>query len=69
MSQTGRGSSYRKRLLPNALPVRYARRSRMEHRELLVASGVGEMAADLLLGLDRIFRENALAETTTTVPN
>ena len=49
--------------------MRYARRSRMEHRERLVASAVGQMAADLLLGLDRIFRENALAETTTTVPN
>ena len=47
--------------------VAYARRSRTEHRELLVASGVGEMAADLLLGLDRIFQESALAETTTTV--
>jgi len=47
--------------------VVYARRSRTEHREVLVSSGVSEIVADLLLGLDRIFREGALAETTTTV--
>lgn len=48
-------------------PVTYARRTRAEHREVLVSSGVSEMVADLLLGLDRIFREDVLAETTTTV--
>lgn len=48
-------------------PVVYARRSRVEHRAVLVSSGVSEMVADLLLGLDRIFREGSLAETTTTV--
>lgn len=53
------------RLLGRA--VSYTHRSQAEHREALVASGTGEMAADLLLGLDRIFRESALAETTTTV--
>jgi len=47
--------------------VVYTRRSREEHRAVLLSSGVGEMVADLLLGLDRIFRESALAETTTTV--
>ena len=47
--------------------VSYTHRSHAEQREILVASGTGEMAADLLLGLDRIFRESALAETTTTV--
>lgn len=48
-------------------PVSYARRTRDEHRAILVASGLTEMVADLLLGLDRIFREGVLAETTATV--
>jgi uncharacterized protein YbjT (DUF2867 family) len=48
-------------------PVTYAQRTRAEHREILVASGVSEMVADLLLGLDRIFRDGVLAETTKTV--
>ncbi|USU06549.1 NmrA family NAD(P)-binding protein [Sphingomonadaceae bacterium OTU29LAMAA1] len=48
-------------------PVNYAQRTRAEHREILVASGVSEMVADLLLGLDRIFRDGVLAETTKTV--
>lgn len=48
--------------------VSYHHRTHAEHREYLVASGVNEMVADLLLGLDRIFREGVLAETTTTVP-
>jgi uncharacterized protein YbjT (DUF2867 family) len=48
-------------------PVTYAQRTRAEHREILVASGVSEMVADLLLGLDRIFRDGVLAETTRTV--
>ena len=49
--------------------VAYARRSLAAHREVLISSGVSVMVADLLLGLDRIFRESALAETTTTVTN
>ncbi len=47
--------------------VEYAPRTREEHRAILLASGVSEMVADLLLGLDRIFREGVLAETTSTV--
>lgn len=49
-------------------PVAYARRTRTEHHAVLISSGVTEMVADLLLGLDRIFREGVLAETTATVP-
>ncbi|QNE31084.1 NAD(P)H-binding protein [Sphingomonas sp. NBWT7] len=48
-------------------PVPYAHRTPEEHRDVLIASGTGEMVADLLLGLDRIFLEGVLAETTTTV--
>lgn len=53
------------RLLGRA--VTYQHRSVADHRGLLISSGVREMVADLLLGLDRIFREGVLAETTTTV--
>ncbi|MHC2086466.1 NmrA family NAD(P)-binding protein [Methylobacterium sp. CM6244] len=49
--------------------VTYTRRTLAEHREVLVSSGASEMVADLLLGLDRIFREGVLAETTMTVPD
>jgi uncharacterized protein YbjT (DUF2867 family) len=48
-------------------PVTYVQRTRAEHREILVSSGVSEMVAELLLGLDRIFREGVLAETTKSV--
>jgi len=48
-------------------PVTYQHRTRAEQRALLIASGSSEMVTDLLLGLDRIFREGVLAETTTTV--
>lgn len=47
--------------------VTYQHRSAADHRQLLIESGVKEMVADLLLGLDLIFREGILAETTTTV--
>lgn len=47
--------------------VHYGRRSPAEHRDILIRSGVTEMAADLRLGLDRLFAESVLAETTTTV--
>jgi NAD(P)H dehydrogenase (quinone) len=47
--------------------VIYHHRTVAEHRTLLIGSGLSEMVADLLLGLDRIFREEILAETTTTV--
>jgi NAD(P)H dehydrogenase (quinone) len=47
--------------------VAYRHRTPGEHRNILIESGVSEMVADLLLGLDRIFRESALAETTSTI--
>lgn len=47
--------------------VTYQRRTNDEHRTQLIKSGLSEMAADISLGLDRIFREEALAETTTTI--
>ncbi|CAO3427531.1 SDR family oxidoreductase [Azospirillum endophyticum] len=47
--------------------VTYRHRTATEQREVLIASGVGEMVADLLLGLDGIFRDSVLAETTNTV--
>ena len=46
--------------------VVYNDRSPTEHREALLASGQPPLVVDLLLGLDRLFRESALAETTTT---
>jgi NAD(P)H dehydrogenase (quinone) len=47
--------------------VAYQHRSPAEQRERLLASGLNEFVADLLLGLDRLFYESTLAETTTTV--
>ena len=47
--------------------VTYQHRSPAEQREKLLASGLNEFVADLLLGLDRAFYESVLAETTTTV--
>jgi NAD(P)H dehydrogenase (quinone) len=47
--------------------VTYRQRSPAEQREKLLASGLNEFVADLLLGLDRLFHESALAETTSTV--
>jgi len=47
--------------------VTYQHRSPAEQRERLLASGLNEFVADLLLGLDRLFYESTLAETTTTV--
>ena len=47
--------------------VTYQQRSPAEQREKLLASGLNEFVADLLLGLDRLFCESALAETTSTV--
>ncbi|EJN15661.1 putative nucleoside-diphosphate sugar epimerase [Bradyrhizobium sp. YR681] len=47
--------------------VTYQQRSAAEQREKLLASGLNEFVADLLLGLDRLFHESALAETTSTV--
>jgi uncharacterized protein YbjT (DUF2867 family) len=47
--------------------VTYRHRSPAEQRENLLASGLNEFVADLLLGLDRLFYESVLAETTSTV--
>ncbi|MBW7973355.1 SDR family oxidoreductase [Bradyrhizobium sp. BR 10289] len=47
--------------------VTYQQRSPKEQREKLLASGLNEFVADLLLGLDRLFCESALAETTSTI--
>lgn len=47
-------------------PVVYNDRSPTEHRAALLADGLSPLVADLLLGLDRLFRESALAETTST---
>ncbi len=53
------------RLLGRA--VAYQHRQPEQHRAWLLAAGVDAMMADLLLGLDKVFRESALAETTSTV--
>jgi uncharacterized protein YbjT (DUF2867 family) len=47
--------------------VTYRHRSPAEQREKLLGSGLSEFVADLLLGLDRLFYESVLAETTSTV--
>lgn len=47
--------------------VTYRHRSPAEQREKLLGSGLNEFVADLLLGLDRLFYESVLAETTSTV--
>ncbi|MBR0814522.1 MULTISPECIES: SDR family oxidoreductase [Bradyrhizobium] len=47
--------------------VKYRQRSPAEQREKLLSTGLNEFVADLLLGLDRLFYQSALAETTTTV--
>jgi uncharacterized protein YbjT (DUF2867 family) len=47
--------------------VVYANRSPEEQRAALLAGGAAPMIADLLVGLDQMFRESVLAETTATV--
>ena len=47
--------------------VTYRHRSPAQQRENLLGSGLNEFVADLLLGLDRLFYESVLAETTSTV--
>jgi NAD(P)H dehydrogenase (quinone) len=47
--------------------ITYQHRSPAEQRQMLLASGLNEFVADLLLGLDRLFHESTLAETTSTV--
>ena len=48
-------------------PVGYAERSPEQQRALLIGAGLNDFVAGLLLGLDRCFRDSALAETTSTV--
>ncbi|WP_404334749.1 NmrA family NAD(P)-binding protein [Sphingomonas sp. MMS12-HWE2-04] len=45
----------------------YQHRTPTEHRAVLIDAGASEMVADLALGLDRLFRDSVLAETTETV--
>jgi NAD(P)H dehydrogenase (quinone) len=47
--------------------VVYSDRSPGEQRAALLAGGLAPLIADLLVGLDQMFRESALAETTSTV--
>lgn len=48
-------------------PVAYAHRSLDEQRAALLAGGVSPFIADLLVGLDQMFSESVLGETTDTV--
>jgi NAD(P)H dehydrogenase (quinone) len=48
-------------------PVVYINRSPAEERAALLASGLTPFVADLLVGLDQMFRESVLGETTSTV--
>jgi NAD(P)H dehydrogenase (quinone) len=48
-------------------PVVYSHRSPEEQRAALLAGGLPPLIADLLVGLDQMVRESALAETTSTV--
>jgi NAD(P)H dehydrogenase (quinone) len=48
-------------------PVVYRHRSPEEARAALLAGGLTPLVADLLVGLDQMFRESVLAETTSTV--
>ncbi|MBO9128051.1 MULTISPECIES: SDR family oxidoreductase [unclassified Rhizobium] len=47
--------------------VLYRQRTPSEQRQILIASGTSEMVADIMLGLDRIFHDSVLSETTDTV--
>jgi uncharacterized protein YbjT (DUF2867 family) len=47
--------------------VTYHHRTQAEHRKVLIDSGLSPMVADLQLGLDRIFHDEVMTETTTTV--
>lgn len=48
-------------------PVTYIDRSPAEQREALLGAGLAPLVADLLVGLDQMFRESVIAETTSTV--
>jgi hypothetical protein len=47
--------------------VTYVNRSLAEQKEALLGAGLAPFVADLLVGLDQMFRDSALAETTLTV--
>jgi uncharacterized protein YbjT (DUF2867 family) len=47
--------------------VAYNHRSPEEQRATLLADGLPPLVADLLVGLDQVFRESVLGETTSTV--
>ncbi|XAH23639.1 NmrA family NAD(P)-binding protein [Xylophilus sp. GW821-FHT01B05] len=48
-------------------PVAYADRLPAEQRESLLGAGFSPLVADLLVGLDQMFRQSTIAETTSTV--
>jgi NAD(P)H dehydrogenase (quinone) len=48
-------------------PVTYINRSPAQQREVLLAAGHPPFVIDLLMGLDQVFRDSALGETTSTV--
>ena len=48
-------------------PVTYKHRSPEEQHAALLADGLPPLVADLLVGLDQVFRESVLGETTSTV--
>lgn len=48
-------------------PVIYHQRSVTEHHEALIAEGMSVLVADLLIGLDSLCRDSALAESTATI--
>jgi hypothetical protein len=47
--------------------VTYVDRSPAEQREALLSAGFSPLVAELLVGLDQMFRESTIAETTSTV--
>jgi uncharacterized protein YbjT (DUF2867 family) len=48
-------------------PVAYKHRLPEEQRAALLADGLPPLVADLLVGLDQVFRESVLGETTSSV--
>jgi hypothetical protein len=48
-------------------PVIYNHRSPDEQRAALLTGGLSPFVADLLVGLDQMFRESVLGETTSTI--
>ena len=46
--------------------VTYQHRTSEKQRNILIDSGASDLVADVLLGIDRLFRESVLAETTST---